>query len=220
MTSYDCRERHCFLTRKDLDFFDLKELDKSFPALRRYETSVGYRRVKEYDSLCEVYSTVQIEEKPLPDDYEWKNIRPPSIHIDVAEIEVCNLARGEPNEYTRPIDRSIMRFGTSSRMFGCHPRGDEANKRFFAAVFRLAAKHMSNKWQWFNLETGDLVREQSGTTTWCGIDGIWMGEEFPDFYPMISYDSDVGTWLGAKALRKRGLPMKPFVPVPSVPVLS
>lgn len=216
MTSYDCRERHCFLTRRDLHHLDMKDLSERFPDLYRHETSVGYKRIKEYDSLCEVESTVEISENPPSVDYEWADIARPSIYFDVAEIQVCNLARGEPSEYTRLIDRSVMRFGTSTRMYGCHPRGDEETKRFFSAVFRLAAKHMSNKWQWFNLETGEMVREQSRSTIWCGIDGIWIGEEFPDFYPMIFYDSDVGTWLGAKALRKRGIPMKARVPVPFI----
>jgi hypothetical protein len=88
-------------------------------------------------------------------------------------------------------------------MQGCFPRGDKAAKKFFDAVFRLSAKFMTNSFEWYNLETGDLVKKVTGTVDWCGPDGIRLGRKDPDFYAYVIFSREFGTWCGAKAIPKK-----------------
>lgn len=217
-TKLDCRQRTCSLTKRDLWDFDGLLKDK-YPDLFRYEETRARSRMKIYDTLAEVDRQVHFCER-WPDELDPITIRKPqqketepystgsripslpSIRIMVANIEILDLRKVRPGGLTRPIDFVGRRFNTSCDMQGCYPRGDSEAKRFFNAVFRLSAKFMTNSFEWYNLETGELVRSDTQSTDWCGPEGIRLGREDPDFYISICFFRKLNTWCGSKAVPK------------------
>ena len=85
-------------------------------------------------------------------------------------------------------------------MWGAYPETNRKAERFFTAVFNIAARFMTNSFEWFNVETGDYLYTEVGAAYWTGPDSIRLGEEDPDFYPLVEMPGEHEAWYAAKAV--------------------
>jgi hypothetical protein len=208
------RELNCALTKGDLLYFENSFLRPKYPDLYIHEVARLGKRTKVYDSLAEVDREVcfcqsppdpKIERKRkrtkienrLPFAYVW-----PQVRISVNTIRFSDLRKVESSTGVRPVNARAWSFNANKTIGSSYRRDDKEAKKYVDAVFRLARKFMTNWYDWYDLETGELVEKESRSFLWCGPEGVRLSRDAPDFYPLIMFSREHNIWCGAKPLPK------------------
>jgi hypothetical protein len=132
----------------------------------------------------------------------WDRKFPPM--MSVVENGEWTVREVPPGPEWRPIDVTCRepKYYFRDDMYGCHLVGDDRRRKFFSAIVRMAGKYMTNSWEIYDIESGEVVETWPSSIYWAGPESVRLAKLDPHFFHGIYFCHERNTWIGRKPVPK------------------